>query len=180
MSPRLNAPGRLGDAEPSLRLLTTNSHEEAAILATRLDSANNERRKLSEEVWKSAQSQITDMTDLGASGVPNLIAVRCDGFPAGVLGPLAGRLSEEYRTPALAYSVTDGVARASMRSVPGFDVHAALTPLSQNLVRFGGHAAAAGFTVETGYLDAVLAALERSGSVVDDGAGPGSGDRDRR
>ena len=162
VSPRLNAPGRLGDAEPSLRLLTTNSHEEAAILAARLDSANNERRKLSEEVWKSAQSQITDMTDLGASGVPNLIAVRCDGFPAGVLGPLAGRLSEEYRTPALAYSVTDGVARASMRSVPGFDVHAALTPLSQNLVRFGGHAAAAGFTVETGYLDAVLADLERS------------------
>ncbi len=159
VSPRLNAPGRLGDAEPSLRILTTSSHEEASLLAARLDSANNERRRLSEEVWKSAQSQING--DAVSDG-KNLIAVRCDGYPAGVLGPLAGRLSEEYRLPALAYAVTDGFARASMRSVPGFDVHAALTPLTETLVRFGGHAAAAGFTVESGYLGAVLAELERS------------------
>ncbi len=159
VSPRLNAPGRLGDAEPSLRILTTTSHEEAALLAARLDSANNERRRLSEEVWQSAQSQMNG--DPLANG-KNLIAIRCDGYPAGVLGPLAGRLSEQYRSPAVAYAVTDGMARASMRSVPGFDVHAALTPLSETLVRFGGHAAAAGFTVESDYLDAVLAELERS------------------
>lgn len=161
ISPRLNAPGRLGDAEPSLRILTTDSHEEASLLAARLDSANNERRRLSEEVWKSAQVQING-TNGEIANDKNLIAVRCDGYPAGVLGPLAGRLSEQYRLPALAYTVTDGVARASMRSVPSFDVHAALTPLSESLVRFGGHAAAAGFTVESGYLDAVLAELERS------------------
>lgn len=166
VSPRLNAPGRLGDAEPSLRILTTDSHDEAALLAARLDSANNERRKLSEEVWQSAQSQLN-----GSNGAPpglstdsNFISVRCDGYPAGILGPLAGRLSEEYRLPAVAYLVANGVARGSMRSVPGFDLHAALTPLSESLVRFGGHAAAAGFTVETGYLDAVLAELERAAS----------------
>lgn len=160
VSPRLNAPGRLGDAEPSLRILTTNDHAEATILAARLDSANNERRKLSEDAWKSAQSQISDLN--GAAADLNLITVRCDGFPAGILGPLAGRLSEEYALPAVAYAVTEGVARASMRSVPGFDVHAALSPLSSTLVRFGGHAAAAGFTVESGYLDAVLAELDRA------------------
>ncbi len=157
VSPRLNAPGRLGDAEPSLRLLTTSDREEASILAARLDAANNERRKLSEEVWKLAQSQLN-----GDGAEQNLLAVRCDGYPAGVLGPLAGRLSEQYGAPAVAYTVKDGRARASMRSVPGFDVHAALTPMSENLVRFGGHAAAAGFTVETGYLDAVLAELDRT------------------
>ena len=110
VGPRLNAPGRLGDAEPSLRILTTNSHEEAALLAARLDSANNERKRLSEAVWKEAQSQLND----GATD-RKLIAVRCDGFPAGILGPLAGRLSEEHRLPAVAYCVTDGAARASMR-----------------------------------------------------------------
>lgn len=158
ISPRLNAPGRLGDAEPSLRILTTDSQEEASLLAARLDSANNERRRLSEEVWQSAKTQLNG----DATGDRSLLAVRCDGYPAGVLGPLAGRLAEEYRLPALAYTVTDGVARASMRSVPSFDVHAALTPLSESLVRFGGHAAAAGFTVEYDYLDPVLAELERS------------------
>lgn len=159
IAPRLNAPGRLGDAEPSLRILTTSSHEEAALLAARLDSANNERKRLSEDVWKMATIQLD-----GNSAEKKLIAVRCDGFPAGILGPLAGRLSDEYKSPAVAYSVTDGVARASMRSIPGFDVHSALTPLSGSLVRFGGHAAAAGFTVDEGYLEAVLAELERSAS----------------
>ena len=158
VGPRLNAPGRLGDAEPSLRILTTTDHDEAALLAARLTSANNERKRLSEQVWKVAQTQIS------GTGVVdhNLISVRCDGFPAGILGPLAGRLSEQYRCPAAAYSVTDGVARASMRSVPGFDLHAALTPLSASLVRFGGHAAAAGFTVSIDYLKPVLAELERA------------------
>jgi single-stranded-DNA-specific exonuclease len=157
VGPRLNAPGRLGDAEPSLRILTTTDHEEAAILAARLDSANNERKRLSEEVWVTAQAQIDN-----APADRNLISIRCDGFPAGILGPLAGRLADVYRSPAVAYSVTDGVARASARSIPGFDLHAALTPLASTLVRFGGHAAAAGFTVEEGYLDAVLAEMERA------------------
>ena len=159
VGPRLNAPGRLGDAGPSLRILTTTSHDEAALMAARLDSANNERKRLSEAVWQVAQSQITG--DPGAAD-QNFIAVRCDGFPAGVLGPLAGRLAEQYRLPAAAYTVTDGVARASMRSVPGFDLHAALTPLAGSLVRFGGHAAAAGFTVEIDYLVPVLTELERA------------------
>ncbi len=160
VSPRLNAPGRLGDAEPSLSILTTNDHAEANVLAARLDSANNERRKLSEEVWKSALAQIEDRGSGGMNS--NLIAVRCDGFPAGILGPLAGRLSEEYDSPAVAYAVNNGIARASMRSIPGFDVHAALVPLGESLVRFGGHAAAAGFTVESAYLDAVLAEIDRA------------------
>jgi single-stranded-DNA-specific exonuclease len=158
VGPRLNAPGRLGDAQPSLSILTTLSHDEAASLVARLDSANNERKRLSEAVWKVAQTQING----DGSADRNLIAVRCDGFPAGVLGPLAGRLAEQYRLPAAAYTITDGVARASMRSVPGFDLHAALAPLAGSLVRFGGHAAAAGFTVETGSLDAVLAELQRA------------------
>jgi single-stranded-DNA-specific exonuclease len=90
-----------------------------------------------------------------------VITVRCDGYPAGLLGPLAGKLCEEFRAPVIAYLVADGVARASMRSIPGFDIHAALTPVTSSLVRYGGHAAAAGFTVEMGYLDAVLGEIER-------------------
>jgi single-stranded-DNA-specific exonuclease len=158
ISPRLNAPGRLGDAEPSLRILTTSSHEEARVLAARLEAANNERRKLGEQLWRDVEKQLERQR--GAS----MVTVRCDGYPAGMLGPLAGKLSEQYRLPAVAYSVTGGVARASMRSVPGFDVHAALSPVSETLTRFGGHAAAAGFMVDEGYVDAVLAELERQAS----------------
>ena len=157
IAPRLNAPGRLGDAEPSLQILTTDDPVEAEILAARLDSANDERRRLSELLWKEVERQLRDRgTD------SSVLSVSCSGYPAGLLGPLAGRLCERYGKPAIAYVEVDGFARASVRSTPGFDIHGALAPLGGQLVRFGGHARAAGFTVAMGYLDAVLGEVERT------------------
>lgn len=156
ISPRLNAPGRLGDAEPSLRILTTSDPEEAVVLAGRLDESNKERRRLSEQAWRQAEKQLGDVEPS-----TSFIAVRCEGVPAGILGPLAGRLADTYRAPAVAYGIYGDVARASARSIPGFDFHAALTPVSEMLIKFGGHAMAAGFTVGAGYVDAVLGEIGR-------------------
>ncbi|MCZ6539554.1 MAG: DHH family phosphoesterase, partial [Chloroflexi bacterium] len=86
VAPRPNAPGRMGDAEPSLELLITDDVSEAHALAQRLDSDNNKRRTLSQEAW----DHVADQFDVGSDDP--IVAVNCDGFPMGLLGPLAGRL----------------------------------------------------------------------------------------
>jgi len=150
VAPRLNAPGRMGDAEPSLQLLITDDESEAAALASRLDEENNRRRALSEQAWQHASGQF----EIGSDDP--IIAVNCDPFPMGILGPLAGRLNEVYGKPSIAYQVVDGFARASCRSNTVLDLHAALANHSEKFERFGGHARAAGFSVRLDLLDEVL------------------------
>ena len=156
VSPRLNAPGRLGDPAPALNILLTDDPAEAEALAGRLDIINTERRRLSAEALRDAEAGI------GAAGtpVPQVLVVRKDGMPSGLLGPLAGRLCAEYNRPVVAFGLRDGRARASARSVPSFDLHAALLPHAGLLDRFGGHARAAGFTVAEEHLDRVLSSLD--------------------
>jgi single-stranded-DNA-specific exonuclease len=164
LAPRLNSAGRLGDAGPSLRLLTTSDTGEADALASRLDALNTERRRLSEVAWEEASRQLQGV-DAGAP----VIVVRCDSVPPGLLGPLAGRLCELHRRPAIAIgalrgpqaTAADPVVRASARSTPGFDIHAAVAAQAALLERFGGHARAAGFTVREETLPAVLEGIRR-------------------
>ncbi len=155
VAPRLNAPGRMGDAEPSLQLLSTNDESEALALAERLDADNAKRRSLSEKVWEHAASQFDTN-----SGDP-IVAVDCDGFPMGLLGPLAGRLNELTGKPAIAYQAVDDFTRASCRSTTVLDLHAALSTHSEDFERFGGHARAAGFTIKSEMLGDLLDDLRR-------------------
>ncbi len=154
LAPRLNAPGRLDDAAPSLTLLTTEDPDDALELARFLDSCNLERRRLGDELLRRAITQIGDQKDRIA-----IAAVTFDDVPSGLLGPLAGRLCETTGRPAIAISVADGVARGSARSIPQFDIHAALKSSESLLTRFGGHARAAGFTTPASVLDEVLDAV---------------------
>ncbi len=156
LAPRLNAPGRLGDATPSLTLLTTDDPDLALDLARRLDSTNRERRKLGDELHRLASAQIAGETARTA-----IAAVTFHGVSAGLLGPLAGRLCESMGRPAVAVSVADGVARGSARSVAEFDIHSALKASESLLTKFGGHARAAGFTTSASSLDQVLDAVNR-------------------
>ena len=142
IAPRLNAPGRLGDAEPSLQLLVTDNNSEAYALANRLESDNIKRRSLSEKAWEHASSQFDMNSD------DPIVLVNCDRFPMGLLGPLAGRLNEITGKPAIVYQIVDGLARASCRSSTTLDLHAALSTQSDKFERFGGHAKAAGFTIK--------------------------------
>ena len=110
----------MGDAGPSLELLITDDGSEAIALAERLDSDNTKRRTLSQEAW----DHVADQFDVGSDDP--IVAVNCDGFPMGLLGPLAGRLNELTGKPAVAYQVVDGFARASFRSTTVLALHAAL------------------------------------------------------
>ena len=150
MAPRLNAPGRLGDAEPSLELLTTNDVSEARALANRLDADNLKRRSLSEKVWEHASTQFDIKSD------DPIVAVRCDGFTYGLLGPLAGRLNELTSKPSIAYQVVDGLVRASCRSSESLDLHAALSNHADRFKRSGGHARAAGFQIKNKLMPSLL------------------------
>ena len=150
MAPRLNAPGRMGDAEPSLELLTTNNVSEAHALANRLDADNLKRRSLSEKVWDHASTQFDIKSD------DPIVVVRCDGFAMGLLGPLAGRLSELSGKPSIAYQVVAGLARASCRSNESLDLHMALSNHTDRFERFGGHARAAGFSIKIEFLPSLL------------------------
>ena len=155
VAPRLNAPGRMGDAGPSLELLITDDGSEALALAQRLDSDNTKRRTLSQEAW----DHVADQFEVGSDDP--IVAVNCDGFPMGLLGPLAGRLNELTGKPAVAYQVVDGFARASCRSNTVLDLHAALSTHADEFERFGGHARAAGFSIRHEQLADLLDDLRR-------------------
>ena len=156
LAPRLNAPGRLDDATPSLELLITEDPDQAEELSKYLDSCNRERRRLGDELLREAQVQITGQTGRNA-----IAAVTFDDVAVGLLGPLAGRLCEQMGLPAICVSVAEGVARGSARSVPGFNIHSALKSSESLLTKFGGHARAAGFTTPASSLDQVLDAVNK-------------------
>ncbi len=159
LAPRLNAPGRLGDAAPSLELLTTNEWQRAEFLAEWLDKRNTERRKLGEEAFRLARAQVLDRKDRVATATAVLGNVR-----VGLLGPVAGRLCDEFQRPAIVAACKDGVARASARSTSGFDIHAGLKKSETMFSRFGGHPRAAGFTTAESSLEKVLDSVERQAS----------------
>ena len=155
VAPRLNAPGRMGDAEPSLQILSTDDVSEARALADRLDADNTKRRSLSEQAWEHASTQFDVNSD------DPIVAINCDGFPMGLLGPLAGRLNELTGKPAIAYQHVNGFARASCRSNTVLDLHAALSTHSDKFERFGGHARAAGFSIKENLLGELLDDLRK-------------------
>ncbi len=164
--PRLNAPGRLGEAGPSLNLLTANDPAEALALARQVDEVNTERRRLSQEAWDAAR------IELGNGAMPPALVVKSTDFRTGILGPLAGRLSSEYGRPAIAIALGKTHARASARSPEAVDIHAAFAAVSERFEQWGGHARAAGFTVANERLDEVLEAIQDSVAA----AGNDSGD----
>ena len=157
LAPRLNAPGRIDSADPSLKLLIATDIYQAMQLANYLDDANKKRRSIADKAWRAAKPKIDDAMGSGN----NVMAIEVDAtLPMGVLGPLAGNASEYSASPAFAYQIIDGVARASARSVPGFDIHQALDAVSAKLQRFGGHAAAAGFAADASLIPEITAHLE--------------------
>ena len=145
VAPRLNAPGRLGHAIDTFRLLTTSSTAEAESLAQKLERLNRQRRELTEEAMEAALVQVSSR--VAADGLPALLLVSGQGITRGVAGLVAGRLAETYNRPAVAMSVEDDYVVGSGRSIPQFDIFQAFADCQDLFVRFGGHAQAAGFTL---------------------------------
>ena len=156
LAPRLNAAGRLAHAEASLRLLLTTNQGEAEELAVRLDTLNQERRRQQEQALALA-------TELLAAEDPDgsrpIIFIAHPEIPQGIAGLVASRLVDERYRPAVVCQTGEAESRGSCRSIPEFDIVAALRRQEELLVRFGGHRLAAGFTVANENLPALKQAL---------------------
>ena len=141
LGPRLNAAGRMDHASTSYQLLTTRSSEEARLLALELEGKNAERQKLTSEVLARARGKLVAKLHL-----PVLI----DGdesYSVGVIGLVAGKLVDEFYKPVIMISLGPESCQGSCRSIAEFDIVSALAECQDLLIAFGGHPAAAGFTV---------------------------------
>ncbi|MGE5504957.1 MAG: single-stranded-DNA-specific exonuclease RecJ [Actinomycetota bacterium] len=145
LGPRVNAGGRVGEAELGTRLLSTDDPAEAAEIARRLDGYNKDRQDIEAAVLLDAIEQVEGRPD---DGLPLLLAAGENWHP-GVIGIVAGRLKERYNRPACVVALEGGVGKGSGRSVAGLDLGAAVIAARQAgiLQAGGGHAMAAGFTV---------------------------------
>ncbi|MBU1095273.1 MAG: single-stranded-DNA-specific exonuclease RecJ [Bacteroidetes bacterium] len=150
IAPRINAVGRLGDAQRAVELFVTNDHVEAQRLANILESENKERRKIDEITFSHAVKLVEETVDfendLG-------IVLHDDNWHPGVIGIVASRLVEKYYRPSVMLATSDGVAKGSARSISGFNIYEALQNCEDLLIQFGGHQAAAGVAVEISKVD---------------------------
>jgi len=142
LGPRINAGGRVGQADLGVRLLTTDDAAEAQALAAELDRLNAERRAIEALVLEEALGLADASTD-------PVLMVTGQGWHPGIIGIVAGRLKERFNRPAIVIGIEDGVGKGSGRSVPGVDLGAAVLAAREVglLAAGGGHAMAAGLTV---------------------------------
>lgn len=149
LGPRVNAGGRVGQADLGARLLSSDDAHEVGALAVRLDEFNAERRAIEREVFDQAIARIEGTYGPDRKGLPAALVVESEGWHVGVIGIVASRLVERYGRPAFVIGMDGGVGKGSGRSVCGVDLGAAVLAARQSglLVNGGGHAMAAGLTV---------------------------------
>ena len=145
-APRLNALGRLGDANPAVELLLSRDPVRARVLAAQLESLNAQRRLLTSQVYHAAEAQLE--ADPRLLDEPAIVLAHPD-WPAGVIGIAASRLVERYRKPVLLLAGSeDGILRGSARSVEGLHITQAIATQKHLLGGFGGHPMAAGISMD--------------------------------
>ena len=155
IAPRINAVGRMGDAQRAVELFTTTNFDDAKRLAQVLEDENIERRKIDEATFSHAVNRVEQNIDF-----ENELGIVLHGeeWHPGVIGIVASRLVEKYYRPSVMLSTIDGVAKGSASSISGFNIYEALESCQDLLLQFGGHAAAAGLAIE---IDKVAAFKER-------------------
>lgn len=164
LGPRLNAPGRLGPAEPALRLLRARTEAEAMPLAEQIETLNARRKRHQQETVVQALALLAADPRLGERAG---LVVAHDGWLPGVVGIAAAGVAEHHRRPTLVLAIDREaeLCRGSVRSFGDVDVRAALAECAEHLVRFGGHREAAGATVRlealSAFTDAFDAAVAR-------------------
>lgn len=142
LAPRLNAAGRIGDANDGLRLLLTEDPREAAALARELETLNARRQALDQQILDEAIERADQIV-----GDDRALVLAADEWHPGVIGIVASRLVERYGRPTFLVAWEGDVGRGSGRSIAGFDLHEALRRVGRHLEKYGGHAMAAGLTV---------------------------------
>ena len=152
LAPRLNALGRLADPNPAIDLLTGFDDEEVHEIALMIQEKNEERKEIVQSIYEEAKSLVD----------PNksVQVLAKEGWNPGVLGIVAGRLLEELGQTVIVLNIEDGRAKGSARSIEAVNIFEALDPHRSIFLAFGGHAGAAGMTLEVEQLDALSEILE--------------------
>ena len=152
LAPRLNALGRLDDPNPAIDLLTGFDDEEVREIALMIQVKNEERKEIVQAIYEEAKSLVDSNKSVQV--------LAKEGWNPGVLGIVAGRLLEELGQTVIVLNIEDGRAKGSARSIEAVDIFEALDPHRELFIAFGGHAGAAGMTLEAEQLDALSEILE--------------------
>ncbi len=160
LGPRINAAGRLESAMIAYHLLSATDYATALRLAQQLQTLNVQRQDLTREAQEVVRNRVE------AERITTSLIFASGDFKAGIVGLVAGRLTEEYSRPTVIMEAGETESRASCRSIPQFDITHALDQCADLLVRHGGHAQAAGFTVLNNNIPALKAKLMQ---LADDG-----------
>jgi len=166
IAPRINAAGRMSSPDVAARLLLAadvTMAAEARQLAEQLDSENTRRRQEEANIIAAARRIVETDPDVGARSV---VVVAAEGWHRGVIGIVASKLVEAFHRPAIVLSIDDDVAHGSCRSIPGFDLLAALETCAPLFMRFGGHKQAAGLTMDAARVKEFRTAINRYADTV--------------
>lgn len=146
IGPRLNAAGRMADANLAVQLLLTEDRDEAVGIAAQLNTHNTERQRVEAEVRHAVDARLTADPLLLADRASIVLAD--DAWPAGVVGIVASRVAETYRLPTILIGLSGDIGKGSGRTVGDFPLLETIRAAGEHLEKFGGHAAAAGVTVQ--------------------------------
>ncbi len=159
IAPRINAIGRLQHAMDALRLLCTINCERAAQLAGQMGNKNKERQDLVKDGVAEAEQQVVT---LYGGKLPALIILRSNNWNEGIIGLIAAKITEKYYRPTIVMTKSDGFYKASARSIPALHMTDFLREHQSHLVDVGGHAAAAGFTIEEKQIEALTVKAQQT------------------
>jgi single-stranded-DNA-specific exonuclease len=162
LAPRINAVGRMGNAERAVRLLTTDDTGEAQQIASVLEQENRSRKNVDEETFRQAQVYVEELMTLSNN---HSLVLHQEGWHTGVIGIVASRVVEKYYRPTILISVENGQGKGSARSIQGFDLYEALKGCEDLLIGFGGHKYAAGLSIQA---DKIPAFKERFEEIARD------------
>ena len=157
IAPRLNAPGRMGDAEIGVIALTTDKASIANDLAKQLNVMNGKRQTIEKNILEQIEKTSILKEDLENR---KTLVLSGNDWHRGVLGIVASRLINKYYRPTLVLDIQDGMAYGSGRSIDGFNLYAALARLGHLFEKFGGHYHAAGFTLKANNIEVLARELE--------------------
>jgi single-stranded-DNA-specific exonuclease len=150
LAPRINAIGRLGDAEKAIKLLTTRNESQASRIARILNAENKRRKDIDEKTLNEALEQMSQKIDLNKD---RAIVLSSRGWHQGVIGIVASRLVERFHKPTVMIAIDGDEGKGSARSIPGFHLYDALRQCEADLIRYGGHKYAAGLSISPERID---------------------------
>jgi single-stranded-DNA-specific exonuclease len=162
LAPRLNAVGRIGNADLALELLLTEDENQAYEMVKQLESTNLERQSIESKILNEAKKKLSK--DIDSTGV---IVLSAKDWHPGVLGIVASKISEEYHRPCILISLEGDEGRGSGRSIQGFNLFEALNRLSHLLIKFGGHEQAVGLTIRTDHIEVFRQKINEIASLTD-------------